>query len=124
MQPTPLTERHYYDAAHTTPRWFSDLYGLWRLCPRSACRRAQRCRGDGCTCQSGLALVPEDALDFMAAFEEARDDKLSYDEMIDVCAEELAALERWRAQVERSMAWTGGACSRLLHHNHWLRGSG
>ena len=48
--------------------------------------------------------MPADALDFIAAFEEARDDRLSYDEMIDVCAEELAALERWRDQVARSVA--------------------
>jgi hypothetical protein len=106
MQPAPLTERHYYDAAHNTPRWLSDLYCLWRLCPATRCRRAQRCRGDGCRCQTGLALVPPDALDFMAAFEQARDDGLSYEEMIDVCAEELAALERWRDQVERSMQAT------------------
>jgi len=48
--------------------------------------------------------VPPDALDFIGAFEDARDDRLSFDEMIDVCSEELAALERWRAQVARSMA--------------------
>ena len=104
MQPIPLTERHYYDGSLTTPRWVSALYCLWRLCPRTACRRAKACRGDGCTCQTGLALVPSDALDFMAAFEQARDDKLHYDEMIEFCANELAALERWRDRVERSLA--------------------
>ena len=46
--------------------------------------------------------VPPDALDFLAAFEQARDDGLTYDEMIEDCAQELAALERWRAQVARS----------------------
>jgi hypothetical protein len=104
MQPTPLTERHYYDGTHATPHWIAELYCLWRLCPRTACQRAKACRGDACTCQTGLALVPSDALDFMAAFEQARDDRLSFEEMIDVCAEEIAALERWRAQVARSMA--------------------
>ena len=99
MQPTPLTERHYYDAAHTTPRWLSDLYCLWRLCPRSACRRAKGCRRDDGKCQTGLALVPPDALDFIVCFEDARDNNLSYDEMIDLYAAELAALECWRAQV-------------------------
>lgn len=103
MQPTPLTERHYYDGTHATARWLSDLYCLWRLCPHAACRRAQACRHDGCKCQTGLALVPPDALDFLACFEQARDDGLTYDEMIDACSDELAALERWRAQVERSM---------------------
>jgi hypothetical protein len=104
MQPTPLTERHYRDGTHATPRWISELYCLWRLCPRTACRRAKACRGDGCACQTGLALVPPDARDFLAALEQARDDRLSYDEMIEVCAEELEALERWRDQVERSIA--------------------
>jgi hypothetical protein len=103
MQPTPLTERHYYDAAHTTPRWLSDLYCLWRLCPATRCRRAQACRGDVQICQPGLALVPTDARDFIACLEDARDDGLSYDEMIDVYSEELDALERWRGQVEMSM---------------------
>lgn len=103
MQPTPLTERHYYDATHATPHWIAELYCLWRLCPRTACRRAQACRGDAQVCMTGLALVPKDALDFLACFEDARDDELSYDEMIDVYSEELAALERWRAQVERSL---------------------
>jgi hypothetical protein len=103
MQPTPLTERHYRDGTHATPQWIAELYCLWRLCPRTACRRAQRCRGDGYACQTGLALVPPDALDFIVAFEDARDEQLTYDEMIDVCAEELAALERWRAQVNASL---------------------
>ena len=103
MQPTPLTERYYYDGTHATPRWVSELYCLWRLCPRTACRRRHACRSDTLACQTGLALVPPDALAFMAAFEDARDDKLTFDEMIDVCAEELAALERWRAQVEMSL---------------------
>lgn len=103
MQPTPLTERHYYDGTHATPHWIAELYCLWRLCPRTACRRAKRCRGDAQVCMTGLALVANEALGFMVAFEDARDDRLSYEEMIDVCSEELAALERWRDQVERSM---------------------
>ncbi len=102
MQPTPLTERHYYDAAHATARWLSDLYCLWRLCPRTACRRAKACRGDTRTCHTGFALVPPEARDFIAGFEDARDDNLTYDEMIVEYAEELEALELWRAQVERS----------------------
>ena len=102
VPPIPLTEQLYRDGSHASPYWISSLYCLWRLCARAACRRARRCRGDGCTCQTGLALVPREALDFMAAFEQARDDGLRYDEMIDVCSEELAALERWRAQVELS----------------------
>ncbi len=64
----------------------------------------QACRGDGSTCQTGLALVPADALDFMAAFEQARDDRLTFDEMIDVISDEIAALEQWREQVARSVA--------------------
>jgi hypothetical protein len=104
MQPTPLTEIHYRDGTHATPHWIAELYCLWRLCPRTACRRAKACRGDACACQTGLALVPPDALDFLAALEQARDDRLSYDEMIEVCAEELEALERWRDQVARSIA--------------------
>jgi hypothetical protein len=103
MQPTPLSERHYYDCTHATPRWIAELYCLWRLCPRSSCRRAKACRGDAQICMSGLALVPPDALDFIACFEDARDDGLSYAEMIDACAEEIATLESWRAQVERSL---------------------
>jgi hypothetical protein len=104
MQPTPLTERHYHDGTHATPRWIAELYCLWRMCPATACRRAQRCRGDAQVCMTGLALVPPDALDFLTAMEDARDDRLTYDEMIDVCADELAALERWRERVERSMS--------------------
>ena len=104
MQPTPLTERHYRDGTYATPRWISEIYCLWRLCGATACRRAKACRGDGGPCQTGLALVPPDALDFMAAFEQARDDRLSFDEMIEVCSEEIGALERWRAQVARSIA--------------------
>ena len=104
MQPTPLTERHYYDGTFATPRWIAELYCLWRLCPRTACRRAKDCRGDACACQSGLALVPPDALDFLAVFEQARDDKLTFGEMIEVCSDELSALEQWREQVARSVA--------------------
>ena len=48
--------------------------------------------------------MPTEARDFVAAFEQARDDRLSFDEMIDVCAEEIAALECWRAQVALSVA--------------------
>jgi hypothetical protein len=104
MQPTPLTETHYRDGTHANPRWIAELYCLWRLCPRTACRRAQACRHNGDACRTGLALVPPDALDFLMAMENARDDRLSYDEMIEVCSEELATLERWRDQVARSMA--------------------
>ena len=55
-----------------------------------------------------LALVPTEARDFVAAFEQARDDRLSFDEMIDVCAEEIAALECWRAQITLSVASARG----------------
>lgn len=104
MQTTPLTEHEYYDAGVLTARKLNDLYCLWRLCPRTACRRARACRGAPRRCEAGFELVPSDALDFMEAFEEARDKRMSYDEMIEFCAEEIAALEQWRAQVERSLA--------------------
>jgi len=104
VPPIPLTEALYRDGSHATTRWISALYCLWRLCPRTACRRARRCGGDGDACQTGLALVPPNALEFMAAYEQARDDGLSYDEMIEVYSEELAALEKWRDQVELSLA--------------------
>ncbi|HWV41432.1 hypothetical protein [Pseudorhodoplanes sp.] len=104
VPPTPLTEARYRDGSHASPHWIAELYCLWRMCPRTACRRARRCRGDACACQTGLALVPPEALDFIAAYEQAREEALSYDEMLVVCAEELAALEKWRGQVELSLA--------------------
>jgi hypothetical protein len=104
MQRTPLTERDYTDPHRITARWISDLYGLWRACPHAGCRRAKACRNDPRDCEPGMALVPPDALAFLEAMEEAHGDRLSYDEMIEVCSEELATLERWRDQVARSMA--------------------
>jgi hypothetical protein len=102
MQPTPLTERHYREGPNAP--WICELYCLWRLCGRSACRRAQACRGNVERCGRGLALVPQAALDFLPAFEAAREQELSFEEMIDVCGDELYALERWRGQVGRSVA--------------------
>lgn len=104
MQPTPLTERHYYEGTHANPRWIAELYCLWRLCPRSACRRARACRDDAQRCMSGLALVPPDALDFLVCFDDAREDGLTFEEMIDLHGEELDALEQWRAQVALSVS--------------------
>lgn len=104
MQRMLLSERDYNDPRRITARWIADLYRLWRMCPHAGCRRARACRNDPRDCEPGMALVPDDALDFMAAFEQARDDRLTYDEMISVCSEELAALERWRGQVEMSEA--------------------
>jgi hypothetical protein len=96
------TFRQQYAAP--SARWLADLYCLWRLCGKTACLRARACNGDLRHCQRALPLVPDDARHFMMGFEHGREDKLTFDEMIDLYAEELYALENWRALVMTTLA--------------------
>ena len=70
---------------------------------RRACLRARACNGDLRHCLRALPLVPHGARHFMVGFEHGREDQLTFDEMIDLYAEELVALENWRALVMTSL---------------------
>ena len=54
-------------------RLLSELFCLWRLCGKPACRRAHACKGDPRACLRALPLVPPEALLFLKGFDEARD---------------------------------------------------
>ena len=89
--------------ASPSARWLADLYCLWRLCGKTTCLRARACNGDLRHCLRALPLVPHGARHFMVGFEHGREDQLTFDEMIDLYAEELVALENWRALVMTSL---------------------
>ena len=80
-------------------RLLSDLFCLWRLCGKHACRRAHVCKGEPRACLRALPLVPPEALLFLKGFDQGRDEWLSFDEMMARNEEEWAALEDWRELV-------------------------
>lgn len=80
-------------------RQWSDLYCLWRLCGKHACRRSHACKGDTRACFRALPLVPPEALLFMKGFDEGHDEGLSFDEMLERNEEEWAALKDWQELV-------------------------
>jgi hypothetical protein len=55
QQPAPTIE--------TIRRYTAELIGTWRLCDRTACRRARHCRGEAAHCLRETApLFPPDFL--------------------------------------------------------------
>jgi hypothetical protein len=93
------TQRPARASRRATARWIADLYCLWRLCGKSACRRARACKCDTRSCLRALPLVPPEALLFLKGFDEARVEWLSFDEMMARNEEEWAAVEEWQELV-------------------------
>ncbi len=87
-------------------RDIADLFCLWRVCGKPACRRAHACRAASWNnvrkCLRGLPLVPPDALLFLKAMDEGRG-WLSFDELLQRHEEEWQAVEDWREIVMSSL---------------------
>ena len=94
-----------------TARWIADLFCLWRLCGKRACRRAHACRGDARACLRALPLVPPEALLFLKGFDEGRNQGLSFDEMMARNEDEWAVVEEWRELVMSTLPENDGAAS-------------
>lgn len=85
-------------------RWICDLYCLWRFCGKAACLRQQACRGDVRDCLTRcLPLVPPEPLGFLAGFDEAQEEGLPFDEMLDELTEEVQLLTEWKRRVSASL---------------------
>ena len=80
-------------------RWRADLYCLWRLCGKRSCLRSRACRCDPRHCLPSLLLVPPEAQDFIIGFEDAFQQGVSFDAMMDDHEAEWAALMEWRELV-------------------------
>jgi hypothetical protein len=87
-------------------RCWSDLFCLWRLCARPACRRARACRGDARRCfPSNLRLLPEGVQGWFNGLGRLQSEGLPFDDaMEELDATECgAALRDWYAAVAQSL---------------------
>jgi hypothetical protein len=79
-------------------RSLADWLGLFRMCGRASCRRANGCRGDARACLRACAPgVPEPVRDFVRAMLEAQDEGLSFEAALDDADEHREAYECWMA---------------------------
>jgi hypothetical protein len=71
--------------------------GIWRLCGRLLCRRAQCCRGDPDDCLARyMKIVPEKARLFLAGLEAAVNHYgVPFDQAVEDLHEEAAAYKAW-----------------------------
>jgi hypothetical protein len=77
--------------------WIADLYCLWALCGRAACRKARACRGRPPQClRRHMPLVPEPAREWIVALWSGRDDGLDFDAALARIPPEVqAAYDAW-----------------------------
>jgi hypothetical protein len=84
----------------TRLRWAANMLGLWALCGKPACRRAQSCRRDPDACLARYApFVPGDVRSAVALMAEGKRYGLSYAEVRADAGAEIAAFEGWRARI-------------------------
>jgi hypothetical protein len=91
-------------------RGFADLFCLWRLCARPACRRARACRGDARLCFSRqFHLLPQDVRRWLDELTEMQREGLPFDTaMQELDTTECGiALRDWYAAVSRSLGENG-----------------
>lgn len=93
------TRSHPRPTIADAARWLAELYCLWRFCGKHACLRARACRGDTRACMKNLPLVPAEALDFVAGYDDGQAEGLSFDEMMEANEDAWSAVEDWRARV-------------------------
>jgi hypothetical protein len=77
----------------------ANLLCLWRLCGQRRCLRARACRCDPHDCLPSILLLPPEVQDFIIGFEDAMDERLYFDEMLEEHEAEWLALEEWRELV-------------------------
>lgn len=83
-------------------RVVSDLYSLWCLCDKGACRRARRCKGNPKECLETLTpLLASEVIDGGHYFFEGKEQGLSFEELYERHPDEIAALGNWRAAIDR-----------------------
>ena len=86
-------------------RGWADILGIWRLCNKPACQRAQGCRGPIRACfKAYYPLLPESMQLWFEMIADAQDEGLSWDEALDGMKGTLAedALQRWRESIDRA----------------------
>ena len=88
----PLTD-------HESKRLIADLYCIWRLCGRAACRKARTCRGTPEDClKRCMPLVPEDARMWVVALMEGKEFGEPFEvALAEVPKECTQAFDAWRA---------------------------
>jgi hypothetical protein len=85
-------------AEHLRWRHACNWLALYRLCHRTRCRHAGRCRGDPMAClQAGVARAPQPVRDFVLGMMQAQELGLSVEEAL----EDTAGIEAYEA-------WTAG----------------
>ena len=80
-------------------RLIADLYCIWRLCGRAACRKVRTCRGTPEDClKRCMPLVPEDARMWVIALMEHKELGDPFEHAWAVVPHELKeAFDAWRA---------------------------
>jgi len=95
-------------------RWTANLLGLWRLCDKPACRRAQRCKCAPHLCLARHApLLPEDVRAGASRLLAGKARGLSYDALCAQAPDAVAALATLHRKPARATSppWSG----KILH---------
>jgi len=80
MGKTPRTDTSREEAL----RGWNKILGLWRACDNAACRRGRACRGNVRACSPrNFALAPEGVQAWFASLVVAKEDGVSFDEMME-----------------------------------------
>src|SRR6476619_2626616 len=90
-------------------RCWCDLFCLWRLCARPACRRARACRGDARRCfPRNFHLLPGGVQNWFAGLAEMQRDGKPFDDAMEALdtGDEGDALRDWFAAVAKSLGET------------------
>ena len=87
-------------------RDWGNLFALWRLCGRTACRRAGACRGDARACfPRNFALLPNGVRAWFAGLGQAQQAGHTFDEAVEWLdgTEAGDAFRDWHAAVAKSL---------------------
>lgn len=105
-----MTDRRPRAEIAAAARDYGNLFCIWRLCGKTACLRAQRCRGDGLDCfRRCVPTLPEPVRAFLAGLDAAQKAGLTWEEALDDLWEEWRAVREWNEVVANSLAPTAGA---------------
>lgn len=83
-------------------RLTSNLFALWCLCEKGACRRAGRCKGDPNECLETLTpLLATKVIDGALCFFKGHEQGLSFEELYKRHPDEIVAFAHWRTCIDR-----------------------
>jgi hypothetical protein len=84
-----------------TQRALSNIYSLWCLCEKTACRRAGRCTGEPRDCLDAITpLLADTVIEGGVHTLEGKMEGLSFDELYARHPDEILALSAWNTLIE------------------------